>query len=93
VDESDFSVLKIEWNQESVGNFEITEEIARRYKSKPQMTLVSEYKVEKNGIRFPSRYFIEEAYIGKKGKKFIRSEATVIYRDYEFFTVETEIKY
>jgi len=57
------------------------------------MTLVSEYKVEKNGIRFSSRYFIEEAYIGKKGKKFISSETTVIYRDYKFFTVETEIKY
>ncbi len=93
VNESDSSVLKIEWNQESIGNFEITEEIARRYKSKAQMTLVSEYGIEKNGIRFASRYYIEEAYISKKGKKFIRSETTVIYRDYKFFTVETEIKY
>jgi len=93
VKEGDFSILKIEWNQKAIGNFQIIEEIAKRYKADPQITLISEYSIEKNGIRFPSRYFIEEAYISQKGKKFIRSETTVIYKDYKFFTVETEIKY
>ena len=93
VKESDFSIIKIEWNQKSIGNFQILEEIAKRYKSKPRITLISEYNVEKNGIRFPSQFFIEEAYISQKGKKFIRSEITVIYKDYKFFSVETKIKY
>ncbi|HZX11385.1 MAG TPA: hypothetical protein VFG01_10620 [Acidobacteriota bacterium] len=93
VKECDFRILKIEWNQKAIGNIQIIEEIAKRYKAEPQITLISEFNIEKNGIRFPSRYFIEEAYVSKKGKKFIRSETTVIYKDYKFFTVETVIKY
>ena len=43
-----------------------------------------------NGVRFPSLDFTEEAYINAGGNKFVRSEARVLYRDYKFFTVETE---
>jgi len=93
VKESDFSVMKIEWNQKNIGNFLVIEEIARRYKAEPRITLIAEYDIEKKKIRFPSRYFIEEAYISQKGKKFIRSKTEVIYKDYRFFVVETEIKY
>jgi len=90
---SKFTILRIELNPKSIGNFQILEGIAKRYKAEPKITLISEYKIEKNGIQFPSRYFIEEAYINNKGKKFIRSEINVIYRDYKFFIVETEVKY
>jgi len=93
VNEGNFSILKIEWSQKSIGNFQILEDIAKRYNSEPQITLVSEYNIERNGIKFPSRYLIEEAYINERGNKFIRSEIIAIYRDYKFFTVETEIKY
>jgi hypothetical protein len=55
--------------------------------------LVTEYGFEKNGIRFPSRDTSEEAYLKPDGTKFIRSRTSVVYRDYKFFTVETDIKY
>jgi hypothetical protein len=90
--ESDFSILKIEWEPESMKNYEIIKKVAEKYKATPKITLISEYKVEKNGIRFPSKVFIYEAYISKRGK-FIKSETTIIYEDYKFFTVEIEIKY
>jgi hypothetical protein len=47
----------------------------------------------RRGFYFPSRYLIEEAYIDKKGKKIISSLTEVIYKDYKFFTVETDVKY
>ena len=49
--------------------------------------------MQKNGIRFPSRLVFEEAYINPRGEKFTRSETTVIYKNYKFFTVEVDIKY
>ena len=60
--------------------------------SKPRLTQISEYGFEKNGIRFPSRYSLREEYISRRGKPFLRSETSVIYRDYKFFTVETEVR-
>lgn len=91
VKESDFSILKIEWEPESMKNYDIIKKVAEKYKATPKITLVSEYRVEKNEIRFPSKIFIYEAYISKRGK-FIKSETGVSYEDYKFFTVETEIK-
>lgn len=92
LDRSRMDILKIEWSQKNIGNFQIFEERAEKFKSEPLITMISEFAVEKNGIRFPSRFLIEEAYVNKKGKKFVRSETTVIYRDFKFFKVEVEIK-
>ncbi len=36
--------------------------------------------------------FIEEAYLNERGRKFVRSETTVEYTDFKFFTVEVEVK-
>lgn len=93
VKQTDFSILKIEWNQKTVQNFPEVEKIAKRYKAEPNITLITEFGFEKNRIRFPSKYIIIEAYISQKGKIFIRSKTTVVYRDYKFFTVETEVKH
>lgn len=93
VRERDFTILKMECNQKSIANFWILEERAKRYKADPEITTVAEYGLEKNAIRFPSRCFIEEAYRNKKGRKFVRSETTVVYKNYKFFTVETEIRF
>lgn len=92
IDKNNFSILKIEWQPESMRDFKIIEETAKKYKSMPKITFISEYDIEKNGINFPTKVFIREAYLGKKGK-FIKSETTIIYENYKFFTVETEIKY
>ncbi len=93
VKEADGSVFKIAWEQKSLGNFQVIEERAKQLKAEPQVTSLSEYGFEKNGLRFPSRDSTEEAYIGKDGKKFVRAETIIVYKNYKFFTVETEIKY
>lgn len=93
VNEDDLSILKIEWNQAKMAHSAIIKDMARRYKGEPRITHITEFGFEKNGIRFPSHYLIEEAYIKKKGKKIVHSETDVIYKDYKFFTVETDVKY
>ena len=52
--------------------------------------LVTEFAVEKNGLRFPSADLTEESYRGADGKLFVRARTNVVYKDHRFFTVETE---
>jgi hypothetical protein len=56
----------------------------------PRVVLTSEYGIEKKGLRFPSRYSVREIY-GRGTRRFQRSEITVTYDQYKFFTVETEV--
>lgn len=93
VREDDFSIVKIEWEQESIQNYELIEEFAEKLSAKPELEFLAEYAFEKNGIRFPSKCTITEAYRHKRGGRFIRSKTTITYKDYKFFTVETEVKY
>ena len=87
------SVLKIVWDQKSLGNFQSVEEWAKAHEAEPRITAFSEYGFEKNGLRFPSWNYIEQAYIRKDKRKFANAEISIFYKDYKFFTVETEIKY
>ena len=90
----DFAILKIEWEQESLENFEEIEKLAERRNATPLITFISEYGFEKNKIRFPNKYSVEEIYISLRGgRRFLRSETTVVYDSYKFFTVETNVKY
>jgi len=93
VRKDDFSILKIEWDQKHIKNFEKIEALAKKLNSRPHISQVSEYGFEKKGIRFPSRYNVRESYVDRRGMPFLRSETTVIYKDYKFFTVETNVKY
>jgi hypothetical protein len=88
----DGSVLKISWDQTSVGNFQLIQARAKQLGAEPQLTAVTEYGLEKNGLRFPSEDTTEEAYL-KGGKKFVKSLTTIQYKSYKFFTVETEVRY
>jgi hypothetical protein len=88
--EKDGGVLKIVWDQRSLGNFKMAEEWAKEHESEPQITSYSEYGFEKNGIRFPSRSYTEQAYVRKDRGKSVSAEVSVTYRKYKFFTVETE---
>jgi hypothetical protein len=90
---SDFCVLKIEWNQTSVGNYKEIEKIASSLNAIPQITLMTEYAFEKNNIRFPSKYSLKEEYLKPEGGRYEKSEVIVLYKDYKFFTVETEVKH
>ena len=93
ISEDDGSVLKIVWDQRSLGNFQGIEDWARLHEAEPQITAFSEYGFEKNGLRFPSRSYTEQAYIKKNKQKYVNAEISVVYKDYKFFTVETEITY
>ena len=107
VKEDDFSIVKIEWAPKSIINYDLIEKESKKIESTPLIKLYSEYAFEKNGIRFPSKYYIIESYIRQTDKsyerletyiqqmesKYLRSKTTVIYKDYKFFTVKTEVKY
>ena len=90
---SDGSVLKIVWDQTSLGNFGEIAEWAEANEAEPRITAYSEYRFEKNGLRFPSRNFTQQAYIRKDRSKFVNAEISIVYKGYKFFTVETAVKY
>ncbi|MFC2157570.1 hypothetical protein ACFLT9_07020 [Acidobacteriota bacterium] len=85
-------ILKIEWNESRIGNYEIFEERGKQFKRTPRIKVETEFEIEKNGLRFPTRWSLEEAYCTKYGRAFVRSKTTVEYKDFQFFTVEVEIK-
>jgi hypothetical protein len=91
VSERDYQVLRMEWNQKSINNYELIEEKAKKIRAKPRMKLVMEYAYMKKGIRFPSKYVLSEEYVNDRDVLFIWSVTTVLYRNYQFFTVETEV--
>jgi hypothetical protein len=90
--EDDGSIVKISWDQTSVGNFHMVRARALEIGAEPQLSSLTEYGLEKNGLRFPSQDTTEEAYL-KGGNKLIKSLTTIVYKDYKFFTVETTIQY
>jgi hypothetical protein len=89
----DFSILRIDWDSENLSNSWVIQKTAKRVKGDPVISQRVEFGYEKNGVRFPSRFSIEESYIKKKGKKYTKSRMLVIYKGYKFFTVKTEVKY
>jgi tetratricopeptide (TPR) repeat protein len=92
IDEKDGSVLQIEWEPESILDYE----------GKPVRALAEElettvvwnvtYGIEKSGVRFPSQQHIQEFLVAEDQKRYIRNEITTAFDDYKFFIVETEIK-
>ncbi len=93
VREADGAVLRIAWDQESVGNFEDLEGWVRAFDAVPAITAITDYGVEKNGLRFPSTSSTEQACITADDRKTVFSRLTVVYKKYKFFTVETEVRY
>jgi len=89
VDRDDGRILRIEWEDRSLGNYEAALATAKRIGAKPNLMHYSEYQIEKNGIRFPSLYMINEEYY--RTYRMVKSQLTVKYDDYKFFTVDTEV--
>jgi hypothetical protein len=101
VRKDDAAILKIEWQPESIGDYEAIVQIAKNLGAEPRLTFSSEYALEKNNIRFPSIYSVTEAYLMPiteapvlpiTGRLFTRSKTIVKYSDYKYFTVETDVK-
>ena len=90
VRKSDAAVLRIEWVSESIGDYKGILDLAKQIGAKPLLTLSTEFAFEKNGVRFPSHYTIEETYLFESGPALVRSRTEVTQGDYKFFRVETE---
>ena len=94
IDKEDFSVLRIEINQESLAGFEKIVQESEKQNISPVITTTHDYFIDKNGIRFPSKTVCEELYIARMRRMRTRiSETKITYDNYRFFIVETEIKY
>ena len=89
----DASILKIQWSPSSIENYVAVVGEAQKFGRKPDILMTSEYALETKGIRFPSRYAVRENYLGKHGGHYTRSETVVLYDQYRFFTVETDVKF
>ncbi|MDD8026679.1 MAG: hypothetical protein PHI34_09190 [Acidobacteriota bacterium] len=87
---ADGAVLKIEWDPETFGSYREVLEVAKKFKMKPKIKSGTEFGVERNGLRFPSLDVTEEVYSGGGSSIFTRAIITAKYKDYKFFTVETE---
>jgi hypothetical protein len=87
---TDAGILKIEWNPASIGNYLIVAETALRLDMTPDLLIIMEYALEKNGVRFPSRYTAKEIYRGEnerrpppdiRGRRHLRSVQVLHGRD------------
>ena len=93
IDPATGEILKIEWSESRVGHFDVFARRGEAFKRTPRLNIVSEFSVEKNGLRFPTRLTVEEAYVKESGgKPFIRSKTEVVYKDFKFFTVTVEVR-
>jgi TonB family protein len=93
VDKKDASILKMSIEAESLAGYE---RISADYESrgiKPAISIEIDYGFEKNGLRFPSRITLKEAYSDTKEGQAKMSEMRVDYNKYKFFKVGTEVKY
>ncbi len=90
LDESDSSILQIEWEPQSIVNLkETVESSIGELERKIAWTVA--YGIVKNGVRFPTAQSIKEIYITKNGKEHVKYEAEYIYDKYKFFTITTEV--
>jgi hypothetical protein len=90
IDETDSSILQIEWEPQSIAN--LKETVASPIgELKRRVAWTVTYDVIKNGIRFPGSQLIRETYITKSRTEHTKYEAGYIYNRYRFFTVETEV--
>ncbi len=82
-------ILKIEYAEDRIERYEVFAARGRKYGRTPRIRMRTEFSSEKNGLRFPNRFSVEETYVNDAGRVFVRSETTVAYTGFKFFTVET----
>jgi hypothetical protein len=92
ISEEDYSITRIEWTSDSVENMDAIEIEANFLQARPEIKCSVEFKHRIKGIRFPNKYSLIEAYYHNNRKLYNRTEITVHYEDYQFFTVSTEVK-
>ena len=92
IDETDGSILKMEWEPESILDYEGKPVRSQAGDLKPVVVWKATYGIEKNGVRFPNRQQVQEFLITEEGKRFISNDINTVFENYRYFVVETEIK-
>jgi len=92
INEDDYSITRIEWTSDSVENMDALEIEAKFLNARPEIKCSVEFKHRIEGIRFPNKYSLIETYYHNNRRLYNRTEITVHYEDYQFFTVSTEVK-
>jgi hypothetical protein len=92
VDGKDGSILQIEWEPESIVDFEGKSVRSQTEDLETAVVWKVTYGIGKNGVRFPSRQHIQEFLVTEDKKRYIRNEITSLFEKYKFFVVETEVK-
>ncbi len=91
IDKSDFRIVKAEIETDFLEGYEEIFEECQRHYLKPHFRSTHYYEIDKNGLLFPSRSEIRIDYSGLlTAKKDLKSEVEITYRNYKFFTVETD---
>ena len=93
INEEEGSILQIEWESESIYDFNGKNIASMFGEFRTTMMLSITYGLEKNGVRFTSRQLIQEFLVSESGESFLRNEIITNLNDYKFFIVGTEIKY
>jgi hypothetical protein len=93
VDKATFRILKVEVETAFLKGYEQDLEECPRHNLTPHFTATHFYGVEKNGILFPSFSEILVEYTGLvRPQKDTKAKIEIHYKNYRFFTVETENK-
>lgn len=87
----DYGVLRVEWHPKySIENIEGAVELADKMNSTLDVSFVTNFGVKKNGIRFPSKYAIQEYFVEPNGKRKLKAMIKVDFKKYMFFSVGTQ---
>ncbi len=89
VNASDYTVLKIQWEPKSIGYANRLIEFRRDVYPKFKFDLVSEYRLKKAGIRYPTNGYYREYFADKAGREDTLLKLEVLYNNFKFFNVET----
>jgi hypothetical protein len=98
IDMEDFSVMKIEADPRSILGYDKLKQLARKLRTRLQLSLVSEFDELHDGIRFPTKVHMLEKYKGgriissfRDHRGWERTRTQFVYSDYRFFNVRTEV--
>jgi tetratricopeptide (TPR) repeat protein len=91
IDKSDFTVMKIQWYPRSISFAGTIEKNAFYMEAVPAVKFYAEFKNKKKGVRFPSKFVLEEAYLNKKGQKYPRRYQEIIMKNYIYYIVASEV--
>ncbi|MCP4218911.1 MAG: tetratricopeptide repeat protein [bacterium] len=92
VDAEDYSIMKIDWHPKFIiENFADFLEKAERQNLGIEIDYCTEFKKQRNGLRFPSFYKINEYHIDEAGNKKRLASLKAEFNNYMFFSVGASV--